>query len=91
MEETLSSGWLVQGPKVARFEEEWCRFTEAEHSIAVTSCTSALQLSLLASGFSDGDEAIVPAFTWVSSANVVEQCGGRVLFCDIDLNTFNIM
>ena len=90
VEETLSSGWLVQGPKVAKFEEEWCRFTGAKHSIAVTSCTSALQLSLLASGFSAGDEAIVPAFTWVSSANVVEQCGGRVSLCDIELNTFNM-
>ena len=45
---------------------------------------------MLASGFSEGDEAIVPAFTWVSSANVVEQCGGTVLFCDIDLSNFNI-
>ena len=44
VEETLDSGWLVQGPKVAKFEEEWCGFTGARYSIAVTSCTSALQL-----------------------------------------------
>ena len=88
--ETLKSGWLVQGPQVSRFEEAWCEFTGARNSIAVTSCTSAMHLSLLASGFKYGDEAIVPAFTWVSTANVVEQCGGSVIFCDIDLDTFNI-
>jgi perosamine synthetase len=88
--EPLRSGWLVQGPKVAEFEEKWCAFTGTKHSIAVTSCTSALHLSLAALGFGPGDEAIVPAFTWISTANVVEHCGGRVVFCDIDLNTFNL-
>ena len=64
--EPLSSGWLVQGPKVREFEESWCSFTGAQHSIAVTSCTTALHLSLSALGFGPGDEAIVPAFTWIS-------------------------
>jgi len=86
----LQSGWLVQGPKVKEFEEKWSNFTGAKHSIAVTSCTSALHLSLAASGFGSGDEAIVPAFTWISTANVVEHLGGKVVFCDIDLGTFNI-
>lgn len=88
--EPLKSGWLVQGPQVAHFQEKWSKFTEAPNSIAVTSCTSALHLSLAALGFGSGDEAIVPAFTWISTANVVEHLGGRVVFCDIDLNTFNI-
>lgn len=88
--EPLKSGWLVQGPKVSEFEEKWSKFTGAKFSIAVTSCTSALQLSLAATNFSDEDEAIVPAFTWISTANVVEHFGGKVVFCDIDLNTFNI-
>ena len=86
----LRSGWLVQGPKVKEFEEKWSAFTGAEHSIAVTSCTTALHLSLAALGFSPGDEAIIPAFTWISTANVVEHLGGKVVFCDIDLETFNI-
>lgn len=88
--EPLKSGWLVQGPKVREFEEKWSKFTHAEYSIAVTSCTSALHLSLAALGFGPGDEAIVPAFTWISTANVVEHLGGKVVFCDIDLNTFNL-
>jgi perosamine synthetase len=88
--EPLRSGWLVQGPRVREFEEKWSAFTCAEHSIAVTSCTTALHLSLAALGFSPGDEAIVPAFTWISTANVVEHLGGTVVFCDINLDTFNI-
>lgn len=88
--EPLRSGWLVQGPKVREFEQAWSAFTGAQHSIAVTSCTTALHLSLAALGFGPGDEAIVPAFTWISTANVVEHLGGRVVFADIDLATFNI-
>ena len=88
--EPLESGWLVQGPKVREFEEKWSDFTKAEHSIAVTSCTTALHLSLAALGFGPGDEAIVPAFTWISTANVVEHLGGKVVFCDINLETFNL-
>ena len=88
--EPLKNGWLVQGPKVKQFEDAWSNFTQSKHSIAVTSCTSALQLSLSALNISRGDEVIVPAFTWVSTANVVEHLGGKVVFCDIDLNTFNI-
>lgn len=86
----LRSGWLVQGPQVRAFEDAWSAFVGAKHSVAVTSCTTALHLSLAALGFGPGDEAIVPAFTWISTANVVEHLGGKVVFCDIDLDTFNI-
>ena len=86
----LRSGWLVQGPMVREFEEKWSAFTGAKHSIAVTSCTTALHLSLAALGIQPGDEVIVPAFTWVATANVIEHLGAHVVFCDIDLNTFNL-
>ena len=88
--EPLRSGWLVQGPKVDQFEKKWSDFTGAKYSIAVTSCTSALHLSLVALGIKAGDEVIVPAFTWISTANVVEHVGAKLVFCDIDINTFNI-
>lgn len=81
--EPLRSGWLVQGPKVREFEEKWCAFAGAKHSIAVTSCTSAPYLSLAALGLQTCDEVIVPAFTWIASANVVEYLGSKVVFCDI--------
>lgn len=88
--EPLRSGWLVQGPKVREFEEKWSAFTGAKHSIAVTSCTTGLHLALAALDFGPGDEAIVPAFTWIATANVVEHLGGKVVFCDIDTSTFNL-
>jgi perosamine synthetase len=86
----LRSGWLVQGPKVREFEEKWSAFTGVTHSIAVTSGTSALHLSLAALGIGPGDEVIVPAFTWIATANVVEHLGATVVFCDIELDTFNL-
>jgi perosamine synthetase len=88
--EPLRSGWLVQGPKVREFEDKWSAFTGAKHSIAVTSCTTGLHLSLAALGLQPDDEVIVPAFTWISTANVVEHLGAKVVFCDIDLESFNL-
>ncbi|MBI88598.1 MAG: aminotransferase DegT [Candidatus Marinimicrobia bacterium] len=88
--EPLSSGWIVQGPKVKEFEDKWSNFTKAKHSIAVTSCTTGLHLSLVALGIKPEDEIIVPAFTWIATANVVEHLNAKVVFCDIDLKTFNI-
>ena len=88
--EPLRSGWLVQGPKVREFEDKWSSFTGAKHSIAVTSCTTGLHLSLAAMGIQPRDEVIVPAFTWIATANVVEHLGAKVVFCDIDLETFNL-
>ena len=88
--EPLRSGWLVQGPKVRQFEDKWCAFTGSKHSIAVTSCTTGLHLSLAALGIQPCDEVIVPAFTWISTANVVEHLGAKVVFCDIDLETYNL-
>jgi dTDP-4-amino-4,6-dideoxygalactose transaminase len=88
--EPLRSGWLVQGPKVREFEGKWCQFTGARHSIAVSSCTAGLELALAALDLQPGDEVLVPAFTWVATANVVEHLGAKPLFCDIDPRTFNI-
>mgnify|MGYP001212309273 CR=1 FL=1 len=88
--EPLRSGWLVQGPRVKEFEDKWRNFTGAPEAAAVTSCTTGLHLALEAAGIGPGDEVIVPAFTWISTANVVEHTGASVVFCDIDISTFNI-
>jgi len=86
----LRSGWLVQGPQVQSFEDKWCAFTGSPYSLAVTSCTTGMHLAVVALGLKPGDEVIVPAFTWVSTANVIEHQGATPVFCDIDLETFNI-
>lgn len=88
--EPLMSGWLTSGPKVRAFEEEFARRHEVKHAVAVTSATTALHLSLAALGIGKGDEVIVPAFTWVATANVVHYCGARVVFVDVDQATFNL-
>jgi len=88
--EPLVSGWLTQGPKVAEFEEKFASFHGASHALATTSCTTGLHLMLAAMGIGPGDEVIVPAFTWVSTANVVLYCGATPVFADVDPCTFNI-
>ena len=86
----LESGWVVQGRFVREFEKKFSTFTGVPFSIATTSCTTALHVAVAALGVKPGDEVIVPAFTWVSTPNVVEYMGATPVFCDIDLNTFNI-
>ena len=88
--EPLRSGWVVQGPFVKEFEQKWCSFTGAPFAIATSNCTTALHLSLSALGIGPGDEVIVPAFTWVASANAIESLGATAVFCDIELESFNI-
>lgn len=88
--EPLETGWVVQGPKVAEFERLFAELTGTKHALATTSCTTALQLCLVALGLGEGDEAIVPAFTWVATANVVEMQRARPIFADVSLDTFNI-
>lgn len=91
LEEVLASGWLTQGPKVAAFERVFAEQHEAAHAIAVTSCTTGLHLALVGLGVGPGDEVIVPAFTWIATANVVEQCGARPVFADVSTDDFNVI
>lgn len=86
----LETGWVVQGPRVREFEEQFAAFVGVPFAAATTSCTTALHLAVVALGLRPGDEVIVPAFTWVSTANAVEYAGATPIFCDIDLETFNI-
>ncbi len=90
IQEPLLSGWLVQGPRVAEFEAAVAGYCAVEYAIAATSCTTALHLSLVAAGVGPGDEVIVPAFTYVATANAVEHTGARPIFIDIDPLTYNI-
>lgn len=90
IKEPLMTGWLTSGPKVRSFEIAFAERHQVKHAIAVTSATTALHLSLIALDIKPGDEVIVPAFTWVSTANVVLMQGAEVIFCDIDLKTFNV-
>ena len=86
----IESGWVVQGRFVAEFERKFAEFVGMPFAAAATSCTTATHMALAALGLQRGQEVIVPAFTWVSTANVIEYQGATPVFCDIDLTTFNL-
>lgn len=88
--EPIETGWITQGPKVAEFEKRFSKMHEVEHALAVTSCTTGLHLALSALEIGPGDEVIVPAFTWIATANVVLYCGAKPVFVDVNKQTFNI-
>ena len=90
VKEPIMSGWLTQGEKVAEFQRAFSKIHRLDHSLAVTSCTTGLHLALAAIGVGPGDEVIVPAFTWVATANVVLYCGAKPVFVDVCKETFNM-
>jgi perosamine synthetase len=88
--EVISSGWLTQGPRVEEFERAFAERVGAPEAVATTSCTTALQLALYASGIGPGDEVIVPSLSFIATANAVWQCGATPVFADVDPATFNL-
>jgi len=86
----LASKWVTQGPMTERFEKLIAENQKAAFAMACTSCTAALHLATMALGLKPGDEVIIPAFTWITSAHSAEYVGAKAVFVDIDLTTFNI-
>jgi dTDP-4-amino-4,6-dideoxygalactose transaminase len=86
----LRSGWVTQGPEVAALEREFAEYCGARHAVAVSNCTVALHLSLVAAGIGAGDEVIVPSHTFIATANAIRQAGALPVFIDIALDDFNI-
>ncbi len=88
--EAILSGWVTQGPQVAAFEREFADYVGAAHACAVSSCTTALHLALLAVGVGLGDEVITVSHSFIATANAVRYCGAQPVFVDIDPQTFNM-
>jgi dTDP-4-amino-4,6-dideoxygalactose transaminase len=86
----LASGYLVQGARVAAFEQAVAEYVGARYAVAVSNCTAALHLGLLALDLRPGDLVIVTAYSWPATANVVELCGAQPVFVDIRPDTFNL-
>ena len=86
----ILSGWITQGPEVAAFEREFAAFVGAAHACAVSSCTTALHLALLAAGVGPGDEVVTVSHSYIATANAVRYCGATPVFVDIEPDTFNI-
>jgi len=88
--DSIKSGWLGTGPKVARFEEDFKRYKGAPHAAAVYSCTAALHLAMVASGVGEGDEVITTPLTFCASVNAIIHTGATPVLADVDPRTMNI-
>jgi dTDP-4-amino-4,6-dideoxygalactose transaminase len=86
----ILSGWVTQGPEVAAFEREFAAAVGATHACAVSSCTTALHLALLAVGVGPGDEVITVSHSFIATANAVRYCNATPVFVDVTADTFNI-
>lgn len=88
--EVLASGYLVQGPRVAAFEQAVADYVGTKYAIAVSNCTAALHLALLSIDVHPGDLVLVTSYSWISTANVIELCRAQPVFVDIYPDTFNM-
>ncbi len=88
--DSLDSGWLGTGPKVARFEREFSRYKKVQHAVAVNSCTAALHLSMLASELGPGDEVITTPMTFCSTINAIIHTGATPVLADCDPDSYCI-
>jgi len=87
---TMRSGWLGTGPKVAQFENDIKAYKGASHAVAVNSCTAALHLSMLAAGIGPGDEVITSPMTFCATVNTIIHAGATPVLADVDPVTQNI-
>lgn len=86
----ILSGWVTQGPEVASFEREFAAAVGAPYACAVSSCTTALHVALVAIGVGAGDEVVTVSHSFIATANAVRYCGAVPVFVDVELDTFNI-
>ncbi len=90
VKKVLSCGWITQGPKVAEFEKAFSHYTGCKYACAVSSCTAALHMALLAIGVKPGDTVITVSHSFIATANAIRYCGAEPVFVDIYLNTYNL-
>src|SRR5512144_2233729 len=86
----ILSGWVTQGPEVAAFEKEFAAAVGAPYACAVSNCTTALHLALLAVGVGPGDEVITASHSYIATANAIRYCGATPVFVDIEEHGYNI-
>src|SRR3989338_3923495 len=88
--EAIRSGWVTQGKRVEAFEKAFASYVGSRYACAVSSCTTALHLSLLAVGVKQGDVVITVSLSFIATANSVRCCSAEPVFVDIDPQTYNI-
>ncbi len=86
----VQSGWITQGPKVAEFERAMADYCGTAEAVAVSNCTTALHLALVALGVGPGDEVICPSMSFIATANSIRHAGATPVFADVDPQTYNL-
>lgn len=88
--DTLKSGWITTGPKTKLFEKKIAEFCGTKRAVCLNSATAGLELILRVLGIGNGDEVIVPAYTYTASASVIEHVGAKIVFIDTAKNSFEM-
>ena len=88
--DTILTGWITQGPRVAEFEEKFAAYTGAKYAVAVSNCTTALHLSMIVAGIGAGDEVICPSMSYIATANSIKYVGAKPVFAEIDPANYNL-
>ncbi len=88
--DTILTGWITQGPRVAEFEEKFASYTGAKYAVAVSNCTTALHLAMIIAGVKRGDEVICPSMSYIATANCVKYAGAIPVFAEVVPFTYNL-
>lgn len=88
--DTILTGWITQGPRVAEFEEKFAAYTGAKYAVAVSNCTTALHLAMIVAGIGAGDEVICPSMSYVATANSIKYVGAKPVFAEVNPVTYNL-
>jgi perosamine synthetase len=88
--DTILTGWITQGPRVAEFEEKFAAYTGAKYAVAVSNCTTALHLAMIVAGIGPDDEVICPSMSYVATANSIKYTGAKPIFAEVNPKTYNL-
>ena len=88
--DTILSGWITQGPRVAEFEQKFAAYTGAKYAVAVSNCTTALHLAMIVAGVQAGDEVICPSMSYIATANSIKYVGAKPVFAEINPANYNL-
>ncbi len=88
--DTILTGWITQGPRVAEFEEKFAAYTGAKYAVAVSNCTTALHLAMIVAGVGKDDEVICPSMSYVATANSIKYVGAKPVFAEVNPKTYNL-
>lgn len=88
--DTILTGWITQGPRVAEFEEKFAAYTGARYAVAVSNCTTALHLSMIVAGIGPGDEVICPSMSYIATANAIKYVNAEPVFAEVNPVTYNL-